>query len=128
MKMSERGWVVKFADAFRGLWVAVRDDSSVRVHWPVAGAVIGTAAWLDVTCVEWCLLVLSIAAVLTAEMLNSAIESVARAVTREQDAHIGRGLDIAAGAVLLMSIGAATVGLIVFLPRLAAALSNGPAS
>ena len=77
-----------------------------------------------VTTLEWCVLGLCIATVLSAETLNSAIESLARAVTQEQNEHVGRSLDAAAGAVLLMAIGAACVGGVIFIPHLIALLNS----
>ena len=56
--------------------------------------------------VEWCLLLLCIAGVLTAEMFNSALESMAKAITGESDPHLGNSLDIGSAAVLVASIGA----------------------
>ena len=75
---------------------------------------------MGLSLVEWCLIVLCIAGVLAAEMFNSALESMAKAITSENNPHVGRSLDIGSAAVLTASIGAATVGAIIFLPRLAA--------
>ncbi len=57
---------------------------------------------------------LCIAGVLTAEMFNSALESMAKAITGESDPHLGNSLDIGSAAVLVASIGAAVVGAIIF--------------
>jgi diacylglycerol kinase len=68
---------------------------------------------------EWCLLLLCIAVVLVAEMFNSALESMAKAITREIHPHVGNSLDIGSAAVLVASIGAAAVGTLIFSSRLA---------
>jgi len=75
------------------------------------------ATVLQVSQTEWCLLLLCIATVLAAECFNTAIEALARAVTKDHDPQIERALDVAAGAVLIMSLGAAAVGIIVLLPH-----------
>ncbi len=67
---------------------------------------------------EWCLLLLCIAGVFTAEMFNSALESMARAITGKSDPHLGNSLDIGSAAVLLASAGASIVGTIIFARRL----------
>jgi diacylglycerol kinase len=115
---SERPWPQKFRDAFRGVKAGVRGQSSFFVHFFIAAAVI-VAAWvLQVPLIEWCILLLCIAIVLTAEMFNSALESMAKAITGENDPHLGNSLDIGSGAVLIASIGAAIVGAIIFINRL----------
>jgi diacylglycerol kinase len=114
----ERSWAAKFRDAFRGLKAGVRGQATFFVHFFAAVAVIAAAAVLRVDLPEWCLLLLCITVVLVAEMFNSALESMAKAITDENDPHIGNSLDIAAAAVLVASIGAAIVGAIIFIHRL----------
>jgi diacylglycerol kinase (ATP) len=108
-----RSWSAKFRDAFRGVWLAASRERSFAVHLPVAGAVVAAGALLRVTLVEWCLLILAIATVLTAETFNTALEHLSRAVDQDENQEIGRALDMASGAVLLTAIGAAAVGTLV---------------
>ncbi len=96
----------------------VHGQSSFFAHFFVAAAVVAAAVVLGVSLVEWCLLVLCIAGVLTAEMFNSAFESMAKAITGESDPHLGNSLDIGSAAVLLASVGASIVGALIFAHRL----------
>jgi diacylglycerol kinase len=109
-----RTWIQKFAAAFRGLREGVRGSSSFAAHGVATAVVVAAAAALRMNSIEWCLLLLCIAGVAAAEMFNSALESLARAVTRETNPHIRDALDIASGAVLVAAFGAAGVGLVVF--------------
>ncbi len=118
MSSPERSWASKFRDAFRGLKAGVRGQSTFFVHFFAAAAVIAAGAVLRVDLHEWCLLLLCITVVLAAEMFNSALESMAKAITGESDPHLGNSLDIAAAAVLAASIGASVVGAIIFGNRL----------
>jgi diacylglycerol kinase len=113
----ERCWVRKFRDAFRGVSAGVRGQSSFFVHFFIAALVVAAGAVLRVILIEWCLLLLCIAGVLTAEMFNSALESMAKAITGESDPHLGNSLDIGSAAVLLASLGATVVGTIIFANR-----------
>lgn len=115
----ERSWPDKFRDAFRGVKEGVRGQSSFFVHFFAAAVVLAAGVVLGINQVEWCLLVLCITAVLTTEMLNSALESMAKAITGESDPHLGNSLDIGSAAVLMASIGAATVGAVIFGRRVA---------
>jgi diacylglycerol kinase len=120
--ISERPWPRKFRDAFRGVKAGVRGQSSFFAHFFMTAAVIVAAVVLRVDLIEWCILLTCITMVLTAEMFNSALESMAKAVTGENDPHLGNSLDISSGAVLVASIGAAIVGGIIFVNRLGSTL------
>jgi diacylglycerol kinase (ATP) len=120
MSRSPRGWSLKFRDAIRGIEFACRGEKSFAVHIVATALVVSAGIAVQVTALEWCVLVLCIAAVLSAETLNSAIESLAEAVTQEHNEHVGRSLDAAAGVVLLMAIGAVCVGGVIFIPHVVA--------
>ena len=113
-----RTWYEKFRDAFRGVRSGVRGQNSFQVHIFMAAAVIIAAALMGMDLVRWCLLLLCIAGVLTAEMFNSALEHFAKAVEKDHNPQIGEALDTASAAVLFASLGAALVGSIIFLHRL----------
>ena len=110
-------WLQKFAVAFRGLWIAVRYDPGFLVHAVAAAAAIGVAAGLRFTVTEWCIVLLCITFVVASELFNSALEFMAKAVTRETNPHIRDALDVASGAVLVAAIGAAVVGLLLVVHR-----------
>jgi diacylglycerol kinase len=118
MKTSRRTWTAKFSDAFRGYYHGIRDQSSFVVHFAVALAAVLAALLCGIAPAEWALLVLSIGFVMVTELLNCALEWVARAITPEHDERIGRALDIGAGAVLGAAGTAVVVGAIIFGPRL----------
>ncbi|MFN9368999.1 MAG: diacylglycerol kinase, partial [Planctomycetia bacterium] len=83
----------------------------------------GAAAWLRVSPAEWCLIVLAIGGVLAAEVFNSALEMLARALDSGPDERIRDALDMASGGVFVTVAAAVIVGLVVFLPRLLAPLT-----
>jgi diacylglycerol kinase len=114
---NSRPWREKFRDAFRGVRSGMRGQVSFRVHIFMAAAVVVAATLLRCSLSEWCILLLCIAGVLTAEMINSALEHFARAVAKDHDPQIGEALDTGSAAVLLASIGAALVGAIIFISR-----------
>lgn len=107
-------WPRRFANAGRGVLRGIQGQPSFRVHLAIAVAVVGAGFWLQADLVRWCILVLCIGMVLTAELFNSSLEWLARSLTDRQDERIGRALDIASGAVLLAAVTAAAVGILVF--------------
>lgn len=122
-RRPRQGWGAKFACALRGIARGAAGQSSFYVHLPAAVAVVVLGALLRVTPAEWGLLLLCITVVLAAELLNSALESLARAVAQEHNEHLAAALDISSGAVLVASAGAAIVGAIVFVYRLGVLLT-----
>jgi diacylglycerol kinase len=113
-----RPWRHKFGDAFRGLKLGIRGHSSFFVHFFFAALVVAGATILRCGLIQWCLLLGCIGLVLTAELFNSALETLFRGLDEETRERVWPSLDIAAGAVLLASITAAVVGGLVFLGQL----------
>jgi diacylglycerol kinase len=113
-----RTWARKFGDAFRGFKRGVRGESSFSVHFFCAATVVAAAIALGVSLQQWCLLLLCISAVLSAEMFNTSLEWIAKAITRERDERIGAALDMGSAAVLLVALGSASVGAVIFIHRI----------
>src|SRR5262245_51515045 len=111
---ARRPWPAKFRDALRGLKYGIRGHSSFFVHFFVAALVVVVAVALGCDNSDWCALLLCIGLVLTAELFNSAIETLHRGLDPETRERNWRALDIAAGAVLMASITAAVVGVVIF--------------
>jgi diacylglycerol kinase len=113
-----RPWRDKFRAAFRGLKLGMRGHSSFSVHFFFTVLVVAAAIVLRCSAVEWCLLLGCIGIVLTAELFNSAVETLFRGVDETTKSRVWPCLDIAAGAVLLASLFAILIGCIIFVPLL----------
>jgi len=118
----KRGWLAKFGDAFRGIFVAVRGHVSFAAHLSAAAAAVVLGAVLGLDAGEWVVVAVAIGGVLAAEAFNTAIEELARAVGTYPDPRIRDALDVASGGVLVAVATALAVGLAVFGPRLVALL------
>jgi diacylglycerol kinase (ATP) len=116
---GNRSWNSKFGHALHGMKLGIRAQSSFFGHFFVTAAVVATGITLNVSLLEWCLLSLSIVAVLAAEMFNSALEWLAQVTDAKHSKTLENALDISSAAVLLQTLGAIVVGLIVFSQRLA---------
>jgi len=116
----KRTWVAKFRDAFRGVREGVSEQHSFAAHFTIAALVLTAAGLLRIdSLTEWAILILCITVVLTAEMFNSSLESLALAITDETHPHIRDALDIGSAAVLLAAIGSAVIGILILGNRLA---------
>ena len=104
-----RSWLGKFRDAARGIVSGMRDENSFLVHIPAAIAVLVAAVVLRANAIQWSLLILCIAQVIAAELFNSALERLSRAIDGGYNEQLRVGLNIASGAVLILSLGSAAV-------------------
>ncbi len=120
MRSKRRTWPARFRDAFRGWKFGVRGQASFAVHFFVATLVVLTAFLLGCAVWEWCVLIGCIGGVLTTELFNSSIEMLFRELPEDIRDRAWPALDIAAGAVLMVSLTAGILGLIILLPRLVA--------
>jgi diacylglycerol kinase len=109
-----RRWREKFREAIHGIKLGIRGHSSFSVHFFAAAVAIAACIALDCRLVEWCLILLCIGGVFTAELFNSAIEALFHGLDPETKSLWNGCLDIAAGAVLTASFFAVLVGAIVF--------------
>src|SRR5262245_57131446 len=89
-----RSWYREFHDAIRGIAVAIRDHNSFVVHLALAVGVVGLAVLLPLSHGESCVLFLCIVLVITAELFNTSLEQLAKAVDREFNPFLRDALDI----------------------------------
>ena len=116
---GHRRWRDKFREAFRGIKLGVRGHSSFSVHFFCAAAALAASVALDCRLWEWGLVLVCIGGVFTAELFNSAIETLFHGLDAETRSRWNGCLDIAAGAVLTAGLFAALIGTLVFGNRVA---------
>ncbi|KUG05953.1 diacylglycerol kinase family protein [Solirubrum puertoriconensis] len=114
--------VASFGYALQGIGEALKSEPHLRFHALATVAAVALGAWLQLPRYDWALVVLAIGAVWTAELMNTAVESIVDLVSPDFHVLAGRAKDVAAGAVLLASLAAVVVGLLVFGPPLWAKL------
>jgi diacylglycerol kinase (ATP) len=106
--------IESFNNAIEGVVHVLRTQRNMRIHFAIAVAVLATAAALGVSKLELIALLLAIAFVLIAEMINSAIEGAIDVSTTSFDPMAKLAKDIAAGAVLIAAVNAVAIGYLVF--------------
>jgi diacylglycerol kinase (ATP) len=107
-----------FNYAFEGVIHALRTQRNLRIHFAIAAAVLVLAFIYDVTRLELIALMIAIAFVLIAEMVNTAVEATIDLSTPSFDPLAKIAKDLAAGAVLIASVNAIAVGYLVLADRL----------
>jgi diacylglycerol kinase (ATP) len=108
-----------FNYAFEGVIHALRTQRNLRIHFAIAAGVLVLAFVYNVTRLELIALMIAIAFVLIAEMVNSAVEATIDLSTPSFDPLAKIAKDLAAGAVLIAAVNAVAVGYLVLADRLA---------
>jgi diacylglycerol kinase (ATP) len=106
-----------FNFAFEGIIHVLRTQRNMRIHFAVAVVVLVGALATGVDKNELIALLLAIAFVLIAEMVNTAIEGAIDVATTSFDPMAKLAKDIAAGAVLIATVTAVAIGYLVFADR-----------
>ena len=91
-------------------------NSWVHVFAAVLAIVLGFI--LEITKIEWWVIIFLIGFVLALEAVNSAIEHLADFVSPAKQDQIKKVKDLAAGAVLIAAITSFIIGLSIFIPRI----------
>lgn len=107
--MKNRPFVQRLRFALAGFAHAFRGENSFRTHTLAAVVAIGALAWLRPAPVWWALVALAVAAVLAAELVNTALEQLADRLHPEQHPQIKVAKDCAAAAVLVCSLASLAV-------------------
>ena len=110
--------VRSFGYAWAGLRSVVRTQPNFRIHLLAAALALAVGVVLRLSPPELGLIVLTIAVVLAAEALNTAIEAVCDLVSPAYHPLVKRAKDAAAAGVLITAIGSVIVAVLVFGPHL----------
>jgi diacylglycerol kinase (ATP) len=106
--------IESFNYAIEGVVHVLRAQRNLRIHFAIAVIVLVLAVAVGVSKIELIALLIAIAFVLVAEMINTAIEGAIDAATTSFDPMAKLAKDIAAGAVLIAAVTAVAVGYLVF--------------
>ena len=111
------GFLKSFVFAFKGLHFALQ-GRNFRIQ--LAAALVVTVSGLSVGLSgrDWMVIIIMIGLVLAFEVMNSAIEQIVNLISPDYHPLAGKVKDLAAGAVLILSIVSVVIGVLVFWPYL----------
>lgn len=104
--------------ASEGVWFALKNNQNLRLHVLAAVIVIILSIVCRVSAFEMGILGVMILLVICTEMINTSIEEMTNLISREHSKEAKIAKDVAAGMVLLTSVGSAIVGILIFLPHI----------
>ena len=110
---------ISFKNALSGIFWAIKTQPNFRVHLTLSFTALILGKSLSLDSGEMIIIIFTIILGLSAEMINTSIESMTDLITREwrQEAKIAK--DVSAGMMLLVATGAMLVAIIIFIPHLA---------
>ena len=107
-----------FGFAWQGIKAVFTSEPNMRIHAVVALLVLIFGFIFSISSTEWIAIVICIGLVFSAEMFNTAFETLVDKVSPDKDSLAGKTKDVAAGAVFIAAIISVVVGVIIFLPKL----------
>ena len=116
------GRIRSFKYAFRGLRVMIVSQHNAWIHAAATISVVAVSFYFHLTRAEWCWIILAVISVWTAEAFNTAFEFLTDVASPEFHPLAEKAKDVAAGAVLITSIGSALIGIVVFGPYVLSAV------
>jgi diacylglycerol kinase len=105
-------------NAFNGIQHFFKAERNGKIQGGIAIFAVLAGFYVKLSSFEWIIILLCIGAVLALEMINSALEQLCNLVHSEYHPVIKIIKDVAAGAVLSVSIISAVIGLIIFIPKI----------
>lgn len=109
-----------FLFASRGI-VSASKERNIKFHFFAATIIILFGFFLTLSKTEWFVVLILIGIIISLEMINTSIEELAN-ITRDKlnlsYSETTRARDVSAGAVLIVSMVAAIIGIIIFLPKI----------
>ena len=106
-----------FRNARKGMRLSLKSERNIRIHLLAAVLSLSTAFCLHFFIEKFCILIMVISSVISAEMFNSAIEFTLDSIYHNRYSKmVGMAKDIAAGAVMVVTIMAILVGALLFVP------------
>ncbi len=117
-RLHVRRRIASFGYAFEGWWHVLRTQPNAWIHATISLVVFVLAFWLDLSPIEWAILILTTMAVWIAEFINTSLEAVVDLTMPEIHPLAKAAKDVAAAAVLVGAIGAVVIGLLILGPPL----------
>jgi diacylglycerol kinase len=107
-----------FGYAFEGWWYVLRTQRNTWIHAFMSIAVIVMCLWLDISFVEWAVIILTITMVWVAEFFNTSLEALIDLAHPGEHELAKIGKDVSAAAVLITAGASVLIGLLIMGPPL----------
>lgn len=103
-----------FKYAFEGIFHAILHEANFRVQLVIVTVSVWLGFHFEISNIEWGLLIITLGALLSAEMLNTVVEELMDYFTKEQNITVKIIKDLSAGFVLVSAITSLTIMMLIF--------------
>ena len=110
--------IKSFKYAFEGIFKGIKEEQNMKINIAIMILVIIFGILFKISKIEWIICIALFGLVISMELINTAIENTVDLITKEKNEHAKIAKDVAAGAVLVSTIAAATIGLMIFVPKI----------
>ena len=117
-KQEYKKIINSFKYAIEGFISSFKTERNMKIHILAMTIVIALGILLKLSKIEWCIITIAIVVVISAELFNTAIETVVDMISPQKNPEAKLAKDIAAGAVLTLAIGTVIIGVIIFIPKI----------
>ncbi len=121
--MVKHSLAESFRFAISGISHAFGENRNVKIDFFFGVVAIFSGVFLRITKFEMITVLVIIILVISSEMINTSIEEMTDLITTEHRAEAKIAKDVAAGMVFVAALGAAIVGIVIFLPYIANLIS-----
>lgn len=107
-----------FFYAAEGWQFALQKDQNLRIHFVIAFIVFLAALFFRLSLLEIGMLAAMITLVISAELMNTAVEKIVDLITSEHHPDAKFAKDVSSAMVFTAAIGSVVVGILIFLPHI----------
>lgn len=124
VKKEPKRLINSFKYAICGVITAFKEEQNMKIHTIAVIIVVILGITLKISKIEWIICLIIFGMVISAELLNTAIETVVDIVMPEINEKAKIAKDVSAGAVFIQAIISAIIGIIIFVPKIVALLTS----
>ena len=117
-KWKNGKWIDAFKNSIKGFKIVFKNERNIKIQSVFAILAIIAGFLLQISLIEFALILVAIFVVFISEFLNTAVENTVDMVTEEYNEKAKNAKDVAAAAVTLSAILSIIIGLIIFLPKI----------
>ena len=118
MKKESKKIINSFKYAISGIKLAFIEERNMKIHFLAMALVIILGIILKISKLEWIICIILFGLVISTELTNTALETLTNVVMPEKNEKAKITKDVAAGAVLVMAIVSAIIGMMIFIPKI----------
>ena len=117
-KFKNNNLLYSFKYAFIGIYTSLKSERNMFIHFSIMVLVIICGIIFKISFAEWITCIILFGLVISAELINTSIETTIDLCMPDIHPKAKLAKDTAAGAVLVLALVSAIIGLMIFIPKL----------